>query len=414
MTRALSSTWRSLATWLTAMFVFALTTGTALAGKPTVAILGLEVTDSSGNIDQVSTQVAKELTEGMRGRAKSGTGPYQLVAGGDKELIDEKLINNCETEAVPCMATIGENLGAEYLIYGRLEKKTDGYVVTINLLNVKKKKFEKAKTPLVIQQKDPAALQAAAAKAYNDLAGVSSSGTLVVTANADSGTVFLDDENRGTLTGGSATISGLKENRYRLVVEAGGKRSPEVVVTIRSGETTTQPVTMPAVDTSREITGTVSSGGGSGTAWKVTFFTSAAVTVGGAALWILSRESQKDAAGAVGTELEDGVITAPTTWVSGTSADGFCGDSSAFVDGMGRQSTNFQKACDMKDRTMYGAIGVGVGVVGMAIGYFVLRNTREAEARPVGVVGQRARKRPFSVTPVVSAEGGGATFRIDW
>ncbi len=63
---------------------------------------------------------------------------------------------------------------------------------------------------------------------------------------------------------------------------------------------------------------------------------------------------------------------------------------------------------------MYGAIGVGVGVVGMAIGYFVLRNTREAEARPVGVVGQRARKRPFSVTPVVSAEGGGATFRIDW
>ena len=48
------------------------------------------------------------------------------------------------------MSQIGKDLGADFLVYGRLEKKPDGYAVTINLLNVNKKKFEKAKSPLTI------------------------------------------------------------------------------------------------------------------------------------------------------------------------------------------------------------------------------------------------------------------------
>src|SRR5690349_4640864 len=95
---------RALLSLLATVVLVALTGSTALAGKPTVAILGLEVVDPSGNIDAQSTQVAKEITEGLRNRAKAGSGPYQLVVGGDKELIDEKLIHNCDTEAIPCMA----------------------------------------------------------------------------------------------------------------------------------------------------------------------------------------------------------------------------------------------------------------------------------------------------------------------
>src|SRR4051812_36690842 len=124
MTRALSSSWL-------ALVLVALMATTALANKPTVAVLGLEVIDPSGNIDQTSTTVAHDLTEGLRSRAKVPSGPYQLQPGSDKELIDEKLIKNCDTEALACMVAIGKDLGAEYLMYGRLEKKPDGYVVTI-------------------------------------------------------------------------------------------------------------------------------------------------------------------------------------------------------------------------------------------------------------------------------------------
>ena len=67
-------------------------------GKPPIAILGLEVYDNGSGIDPETTRAAKDLTEALRDRAKAGTGPYTPV-GGEKELIDEKLINNCDSEA---------------------------------------------------------------------------------------------------------------------------------------------------------------------------------------------------------------------------------------------------------------------------------------------------------------------------
>src|SRR5665647_650120 len=275
MTRALSSSWRSVATLLSALFFVALTRSSALADKPKVAILGLEVVDPSG-IDAQSTSVARDITEGLRGRAKAGAGPYTLAIGSDKELIDEKLINNCD-ESVNCMADIGKNLGANFLIYGRLEKKPEGYVVTINLLNVDKRKMEKAKSPLTITQKDPASIAAASRKAYNDLTGTTELGTLVITANAQRGTVLLDDEPKGNLNSGTLTLTGLKEGRYRLAIEADGyARSPEMVVTIRSGETTTQPVTL-VEGTKGPVSGPVISRTGTtsdsqSNIWKPVFF----------------------------------------------------------------------------------------------------------------------------------------------
>ena len=46
------------------------------AGKPPIAILGLEVFDNGGGIDPETTKAAKELTAALRERAKAGTGPY--------------------------------------------------------------------------------------------------------------------------------------------------------------------------------------------------------------------------------------------------------------------------------------------------------------------------------------------------
>ena len=61
--------------------------------KDTIAVLGLEVIDAHGTPTVQDTQVAKDLTEGLRARAKAGTGPFQLAAGSDKELADLKLLD---------------------------------------------------------------------------------------------------------------------------------------------------------------------------------------------------------------------------------------------------------------------------------------------------------------------------------
>jgi hypothetical protein len=400
MTRALSSSWRSVATLLAALFLIALTSSNALANKPTVAILGLEVVDPTG-IDATSTSVARDLTEGLRSRAKAGAGPYQLAIGSDKELIDEKLIHNCDTEAIACMAEIGKNLGANYLIYGRLEKKAAGFAVTINLLNVDKRVMEKAKSPLTIAQKDSTTIAAAARKAYNDLTGTTELGTLVITANAQRGTVLLDDEPKGNLNSGTITLTGLKEGRYRLAIEADGyKRSDELVVTIRSGETATQPVTLvegKPDEFKHTMTGTTSQA--KTNIWKPVFYVSLVAGVGLAAwsgiTYKQMKDIQKDPPPGL-PEKTDGSMYGP--------------------DDCGSDVDDLSKICSKYNQhkyTAYAAIGVGVIVIASGILTFTHKSSEQPQAP--GTAGRRVRKKPqFSVTPVVSVDGGGATFQIDW
>ncbi len=409
MTRALSSSWRAMASLLSALFLIALTSSVAFANKPTVAILGLEVVDPSG-IDAQTTSVARDLTEGLRARAKAGTGPYQLAIGSDKELIDEKLIHNCD-ESIGCMSEIGKNLGANFLIYGRLEKKAEGYTVTINLLNVDKKKMEKAKSPLTITQKEPAAIAAAAKKAYNDLTGTTELGTLVITANAERGTVLLDDEPKGNLNSGTATLTGLKEGRYRLAVEADGyQRSAEVTVTIRSGETVTRPVTLVEgkSDLRHEITGTTSET--KSNIWKPIFGVTLVAGLGVGAFSTYSFMKWRGDKGDVG--LRFGQAEVGSSNCSGGSFKQPGGG--APLDAA--QTKKMQDVCTWRNYNIKSGIvagAIGVLVVGTAYMAF-FRGSAETQPAP-GTASRRVRKKPqFSVTPVVSAAGGGATFQIDW
>jgi hypothetical protein len=101
-----------------------------------VAILGLEAINSKGN-DPVIVEV---MNTSMRAIA-AVEGPYGLAPGADKELVDEKLLMNCASEAAPCMAAIGANLGADMLVFGRIEHKRDGFDITLKLLDVAKKQL---------------------------------------------------------------------------------------------------------------------------------------------------------------------------------------------------------------------------------------------------------------------------------
>jgi hypothetical protein len=84
------------------------------------------------------SDVAKQLTAWLRMSASNS--PFALAPYGDKELINEKLLNNCDDEALLCMAVIGSDVGADVLMYGHIERREqDGqtvFKVSLKVLSV--------------------------------------------------------------------------------------------------------------------------------------------------------------------------------------------------------------------------------------------------------------------------------------
>ena len=113
------------------------------AAKPGIVVLGLEVRDLEANIDEKTTKLATDLTAGLRGQAKAATSPYSLVPNAEAELTEVKVINMCDDAAVSCMSTIGKDMKADRLLYGSITKRKNGYQVSLDLLDVQKKKTER-------------------------------------------------------------------------------------------------------------------------------------------------------------------------------------------------------------------------------------------------------------------------------
>ena len=212
----------------------------AAHAKPTVAILGLEVVDNGAGVDEKSTKVAKDLTEALRARAKVGTSPYSLAPGSDKDLLEMKVLSGCDNEATACMASMGTELAADKLLYGKLEKQQGGYQVTLRMLDVASKTNEKTTTDIIPTNEAAGSdLQRWGKQLYNRLSGASDQGTLLVKANVDRGTVYVDKQVKGSLVGGSVRIAGLSEGSHDIAIEAEGKLRYEAKVTISGGEETT-------------------------------------------------------------------------------------------------------------------------------------------------------------------------------
>jgi hypothetical protein len=216
--------------------------GTARAAhaKPTVAILGIEVVDNGGGVDEKSTKVAKDLTEALRNRAKVGTGPFALAPGSDKDLLEMKLLSGCDNEATACMASMGTELAADKLLYGKVEKQQGGFQVTLHLLDVSSKTNEKTTTDVIpANEATGSDLQRWGKQLYNRLSGGTDQGTLLVKANVDRGTIYIDKQVKGSLVGGTARISGLSEGSHEIAIEAEGKLRYEAKVSVSGGEETT-------------------------------------------------------------------------------------------------------------------------------------------------------------------------------
>lgn len=366
----------------------------AASAKPKVAILGIEVT---GSIDQAATGVAHDLTEGLRNKAKQGNGPFQLAPNAERELIDEKVLKNCDSEGPLCMSDIGKDINTDVLIYGQLAKSGDGYNAKIFVLDVKKKSKEKELTVRIPGGSSSDAVRTLAKKAYSDLVGagappVEQPGTLMIEANVETGTVFVDDEQKETLVGGKATVR-LPEGRYRVAVESPGRRRKEIAVTITGGESATESFQLSTKD----------GGGKPGSVWKPAFGATLGIT---AVLAGLSTYEYLRS----GSQIRE-VMTA-TTNAGGTLTEAACPDND-IKGATGQDSTHFDKACTAHKIHVYtlaGAIVFGVATLGTGYMAFVRKPTESATK----TADRKSLRDRIAITPILSPETQGAVFGLTW
>jgi hypothetical protein len=377
--------------------------------KEKIAILGLEVvSQGSAGIDQESTRVAQELTVGLRVRPKSGQGPFQYTPNSEKELIDEKLMNGCDNEEKTCMATIGKNLGTDLLMYGKIERKSQGnksgYQISLRLLKVGNQALTTWTDFIPLDESKGTKLQDWARKGYKKLTNENDGGTLLVKTNVDRGTILIEGEERGNISSGSGEVGNLTEGRYKVSVVSSGYRrwDSDEKISIRNGETTTQEVVLkelkkggselcdPMVSTCEN---TVGDGRPKTTFWKAMMFSGLAVAAVGGGVWIHGYLKK--------TDIED-TIRAENP-----------------PDPSDRRSELNASGEKYAKRTVIGGVIVGVGgafaIIGLIKGY-IATGTTEKQAAGSTTLGARARKRPagVAISPVLGPQGAGATLQFDW
>lgn len=395
------------------------------SAKPKIAILGLEVI---GSLDPEQVKVAKHLTNALRERAGAGTGPFELAPNSDKELVDEKLMNNCGNEALVCMAPIGRALKADYLMWGKIEKVGKGFHVTIELIRVATKTPQPTFTeivPVAEIKNDPKGL---AKRAYAKMTAADEGTVTVRVANSERAVVYVDDEPVGTTSSGVLTFN-VSEGKHRLAVvanEKGWKRHEEElsivagdqrnipVELVRAGkpDLTPKPKDPPptgdgpgasgpgspqgggvtgsgggVTGSGGSVTGSGGDGGG-GNGWRklaitTTVLTGVAAVTYGASLYFLMTASSTD-----------------------RGFDFRCGDVASEADNFG---------CKHGNELLVTSYAAGIGGAVLA-GVSVVAFLKSSGAKERAVTSGRSAKarRELTVTPVVSAQGGGATLRFDW
>jgi hypothetical protein len=267
--------------------------------KPKVAILGLEVTGQSAT-DQKAIRAADDLTKELRREAQRDSGPYELAPNSNKTLLDIKMLSECSDEGLKCMSEIGQQMGAERLIYGKLERKKAGYEVSLKLLNTETHKTEGTTSAVIpFAEVSSGGLARRARTIYGHLIGAPEEGGLEITSNAERGTVFVDGEIKTSLSAGSARVSGLSAGSHTIAIEADGYERYETEVSVAAGGSESLRASLVPLD---------GDGGGEeeegrpGGGWRIAFWSGVvAAGVGGggwaySGLQVLSAQDDVDAA----------------------------------------------------------------------------------------------------------------------
>jgi hypothetical protein len=422
-------------------------TGIGIASaKPKVAVLGLESLDKTNA--KPSVEAAKAITEGLRAAANAG-GPYEVAPNSQREFLDEKIINQCESEQRECLLKIAGNFGATALVYGKIQLADNkkNFQVSVSILDGKGP-GKPAVTTLPVTSSS-ADLQAAGRRIYNELVG--NTGTIMVRVKTSRGQVFINGELNGQLVDGEHRATSLPDGEYKVRIQADGFKRWDDTVRVKAGQVTNVEPTLqaeaiakpPVVEEddkgSRPVKGdgdpykletrenTISKGGSGRTVWKAVAIGGAAIAVGSGVFLYLENEKIKDAQGVVDDiKTRDNRVYANigVNEIKGFSFSANCEDANVrnlpdTDDGRAvavEAADAYTKGCNAAVNTTYAGVGIGVGAAVAILGAYMgfIRGEEPTESSTQTSSTKRPRKQRFAVTPIVSPEGGGATFRIDF
>jgi hypothetical protein len=399
--------------------------------KKTVAVLGLELKDDGTGIDEKSANVARLLTDALRKRAKAPNGPYTLAPGGDKELVDALLLAGCsKADDVDCMAKIGGDIVTDFLIYGSLAKSGKGYQVSLTLLDVSKKAVVRRSTEAVtkIGEID---LERKGKELYTALAGASTLGTLAISSNVTSGQVFIEGQPKGNLVKGKAQISGIEEGKVKVRIESGGSIKEEYV-TVTGGQTeevtinldkkgggdsdvggpgTTGTTGTDSLGTNISTEGSVGEGRPGGMYRKMTI-ASGIVAIAAGGVWIYSyqqiKKHQEAHCNGGNPDFNPATNMMDCAKVREHAGHDTSEEYLAHHNSEGDKYSNITYVTGPLT-----VIAGGVFVYSLVRGY-IAPGKRRAKETPGSVTLHRKGRTAVTLTPVVTPDGGAATFRIDW
>ncbi|HRC58194.1 MAG TPA: carboxypeptidase-like regulatory domain-containing protein [Kofleriaceae bacterium] len=402
--------------------------------KPKVAVLGLEVLDKANA--KASIDAARQVTDGLRQGGKAA-GPFD-VSDAQREFLDEKIINGCESEARDCLTKITTNLGAVALVYGKVQL-TDGkknFQVTVWLLSVEKNSI-KSTSSTIATSSSTAELQALGKKLYGDLVGVApSQGSFAFKTKAKSGTVFLNGEPRGQLEDGEYKSPALADGEYKVRVEADGFKKWEGTARVKGGqvaqldvklepEPPKDPVKPPPdpEDDDKGNRGVIKGGDGDGDkdpykldsrentisksgsrkGWKIMAISGAVVAGGAMGVWTWQWSEREDKFKAMKARGQYG-------------DSGFFGTNCQLEPAYTAEAnkSDMKKACsNVKNMWIAGTVAGAAGAFTLLAIYKGFVAKGDDESPPTANL-KRPRKPRFAVTPIVSPDGAGASFRLDF
>jgi hypothetical protein len=207
----------------------------AAVAKPKIAILGLEVVDDGSN-DPRTASTAKLLSKELRKEATKANSKFELAPNSAKDLLEMKLLSDCSDENRACMSQIGKELKADLLLFGKLERRSNGYEVKLQLLDVAAKETKKNTADLIpFREAQPGSISNWSRALYGRLTGMPSDGSLTIRANVQAGTVYIDGEVRTTLSAGSASVAGVTDGSHTLSVESEGCQRYDAEVSVAAG-----------------------------------------------------------------------------------------------------------------------------------------------------------------------------------
>jgi hypothetical protein len=189
-----------------------------------VAVLGLEPVE-------VPESLAQQVTDALRQRA-AATGGVRVVQG--KDLIEIKMIFNCDGEAPACMAQAGKSLGADKLLYGVIKKGPKAsFSLALKLLDVKTATVEKFINDSAGKRELSAGqVNVVASKWFAQLIEVDTKPTLTVTSDPSGALVTVDGTGYGKTP---LTLRELAPGPHTVVLSLPGRQSATRAVELRAG-----------------------------------------------------------------------------------------------------------------------------------------------------------------------------------